>query len=111
MRPARPSPTRAVSLCSGLGTQIPNADWAAAMGRDPVRRTAPSPVLLRLLSHAGTDKRIGETVLLSLVMIGEGGPAQAHPIALSSVLSALNAIGLEREARALAIEAALAAGL
>ena len=67
--------------------------------------------MLRLLSHAATDKRVGESVLLSLVMIGEGGPAQAHPIALSSTLSALGAIGLEREARALAIEAALAAGL
>jgi hypothetical protein len=100
-----------VSLASGLGTQIPNNDWAAAMGRDAVQRAAPSPVLLRLLSHAATDKRVGESVLLSLVMLGEGGPAQAHPIALSGTLSALGAIGLEREARALAIEAALAAGL
>lgn len=100
-----------VSLCSGLGAQIPNSDWAAAMGKDAVQRAAPSPVLLRLLSHAATDKRVGETVLLSLVMIGEAGPAQAHPIALSSTLSALGAIGLDRDARALAIEAALAAGL
>jgi hypothetical protein len=100
-----------VSLCSGLGAQIPNNDWAAAMGKDAVQRAAPSPVLLRLLSHAATDKRVGETVLLSLAMIGEAGPAQAHPIALSSTLSALGAIGLDREARALAIEAALAAGL
>ena len=31
-----------VSLCSGLGVQIPNTDWAAAMGRDAVQRTAPA---------------------------------------------------------------------
>jgi len=100
-----------VSLCSALGTTIPNTDWAAAMATDSVPRPAPGPVVLRLLSQAAAEKRVGETVLLALVAVGEGGPANAHPFALARAISALSAIGLDREARALALEAALTAGL
>lgn len=55
--------------------------------------------------------RIGEIVLLSLVALGEGGPGLAEPIVLSQVMASLNAIGMENEVRALALEAAVAAGL
>ena len=56
-------------------------------------------------------RRLGETVLLSLLALGESGPGDADPVVLSRVLSSLRNIGLEAEARALAVEAALAAGL
>ena len=56
-------------------------------------------------------RRLGETVLLSLLALGESGPGEADPVVLSRVLSSLGNIGLEAEARALAVEAALAAGL
>ena len=55
--------------------------------------------------------RIGEIVLLSLIALGEGGPAEAEPIVLSKVIESLSVVGLEDEVRALAIEAAVAAGL
>jgi hypothetical protein len=55
--------------------------------------------------------RIGEIVLLSLIALGEGGPGQAEPIVLSKVMESLNVVGLENEVRALALEAAVAAGL
>jgi len=55
--------------------------------------------------------RIGEIILLSLIALGEGGPGQAEPIVLSKVLESLNVVGLENEVRALALEAAVAAGL
>jgi len=55
--------------------------------------------------------RVGEIILLSLIALGEGGPAQAGPIVLSQVMQSLNVIGLEEEVRALALEAAVAAGL
>mgnify|MGYP000709417250 CR=1 FL=1 len=54
---------------------------------------------------------IGETVMLSLLALGEGGPARADPIVLRRVLVRLSEVGLGREARALAVEAALDAGL
>ncbi len=56
-------------------------------------------------------QRFGEALLLGLIALGDGGPGQATPIVLSRVIGAMRAIGLETEARALALEAAVAAGL
>lgn len=100
-----------VSLCAGLGATIPNSDWVAAMPMDAAPRPAPGPVLLKLLEQAAAEKRVGETVLLAAMAIGEAGPAEAHPYALSTAIAALKAIGLAREAHMIALEAALAAGL
>ncbi|MBT5013883.1 MAG: hypothetical protein HON02_05480, partial [Rhodospirillaceae bacterium] len=55
--------------------------------------------------------RIGEIVLLSLLALGEGGPGQAEPVVLNRVLSAMMTAGLQKEVRALSLEAAVAAGL
>ena len=55
--------------------------------------------------------RLGETVLLALLALGDEGPAGASPLLLREVLISLRAIGFHKEARALAIEAALAAGI
>ena len=55
--------------------------------------------------------RVGETVLLAMMTLGEGGPTKASPILLRQVLMSLRAVGFEPEARAIAIEAALAAGI
>ena len=63
------------------------------------------------LGHASHSERLGETVALVLSVLGDGGPAQADPLILEKVIGALNRIGLEHDARALAVEAALAAGL
>ncbi len=41
----------------------------------------------------------------------ESGPGAADPVVLSRVLSSLGSIGMAAEARALAMEAALAGGL
>lgn len=60
---------------------------------------------------ATTRTRVGEIVLLSLIALGEGGPGQAGPIVLNQVMDALSVIGLEKEVRALALEAAIAAGM
>ncbi len=59
----------------------------------------------------GAGRRIAETVLLSLLALGEAGPAGADPLLLRQVLISLRTAGFEKEARAMAVEAALAAGL
>ncbi len=64
---------------------------------------APSQPLIR--------NRVAETVLLALLAMGEAGPAGADPLLLRQVLVALRAAGFEGEARSMAVEAALAAGL
>jgi hypothetical protein len=60
---------------------------------------------------SSVPSRIGEIVMLSLIALGEGGPGQASPIVLRKVMDSLKVIGLEKEVRALALEAAVAAGL
>lgn len=55
--------------------------------------------------------RVGEAILLSLMALGEGRLGQAEPVVLRQVLGSLMAVGLEKEARALSLEAAVAAGL
>jgi len=72
---------------------------------------APHPSLWFLLNGASSQARLGETVLLSLVIMGEGGPARVDPLVGHRVLKALRNVGLNDEARALALETIVAAGL
>ena len=53
--------------------------------------------------------RTGETVLSGLVLL-DGRPERAHPVALADALAGLRRAGLEREARAVALDAALMIG-
>ncbi len=85
------------------------ADFAAEPGIST--RPMPNAALLYALREASEMRRLGETVLLVLLVLGEDGPAQSHPMALNAALSGLMQAGLEREARALAIEAAIAKGI
>ena len=71
----------------------------------------PGAAFLYALEDASEARRVGETVLLSLLVLGEAGPVDAHPMALSTVILSLSRIGLESEARGLAIEAALGNGI
>ena len=66
---------------------------------------------LAFFDIATTNLRVGETILLSLLVLGEAGPAQANPTVLHKVIKSLRNVGLDREARALAVEAAVASGL
>jgi len=65
----------------------------------------------QLDNPAVTGVRVGETVLLSLLAIGNAGPAKVDPLVLGDVLRALKTAGLKKEARALALDAVLARGL
>ena len=56
-------------------------------------------------------QRKGEIILLSLIALGEGGPGQAEPIVLKKVIHSMKIAGLNEEIRAIALEAAIAAGL
>ncbi|MHA1598421.1 MAG: hypothetical protein ACTSV1_06825 [Alphaproteobacteria bacterium] len=122
------------SLLEVLGDKIPDEAWEVLL--DGSQRTTvamPNTALwnrLEIISRdVGTSDiesfdsdaqeeqapayppRIGEVVLLSLLALGEGGPGQAEPVVLKRVLDSLLAFGLEKEVRALSLEAAVAAGL
>jgi len=82
-----------------------------AMTEEDRSRQLPDASLLYALEDASYSGRLGETVLLALIVLGDTPPAEAHPLALNAVLSALMQVGLPLEARALAIEAALGNGI
>ncbi len=82
----------------------------ARWGDSGARALGRLPSLLALGDAAAAGRR-GETVLLGVTALGETALVDSHPLALGYTVSALSAVGLGSEARALAIEAALAAGL
>ena len=94
-------------LSRALGQEEDLAVAEAAETPQPLVRL---PRLLALGDAAAAGRR-GETVLLTVTALGAEAPAGSHPLALGYAVSALGAIGLGADARALAIEAALAAGL
>jgi len=53
----------------------------------------------------------GEMILMSMVALGDGGVAKASAPVMRQIVAGLSAVGLDAEARSLALEAALAAGL
>lgn len=100
------------SLLDALGDPVPENLWAALLDA-PQRTTAaiPEPAMWFRLRDAATAERTGETVLLALLTLGDGGPSGADPVLLHDVLSRLRTIHLDDAARALAVEAVLAAGI
>lgn len=100
------------TLFDALGETVSEDLWAALLeGPQRVTVAMPRPALWRRLGAATDAGRVGETVLLALLALGDGGPASAHPIILRRVMFSLRNVGLEAEARAMAIEAMLAVGL
>ena len=82
------------------------ADLTATASR--AAQDAGDPDLLFDLAAAAAAQRRGEVVLRSLLLLAPGDLAEVTPAMLKGVLSALKDVGLELEARALAIETALA---
>ena len=100
------------TLLAALGESVPETLWIETLGYQG-RSLAPLPssAVWHRLEVAATEGRIGETVLLALVALGEEGPAEASPIVTGRVIENLMRIGLEADARRFAMEAAVAAGL
>lgn len=104
------------SLFEALGDPIPDGAWDRLLdGPERITAVMPHPALWyrleKTIRSGAVSERPGETVLISLLALGKDGLAQTDPMVLKQVLTALSASGLKSEARALAVEAALAAAL
>ena len=86
------------------------SDLVGAQALDPEARP-PDAAMIYALTEASELGRLGETVLLALLALGEDGPGEAHPLVLHEVLAARGRVDLAHEARLLAIEAAVANGI
>ena len=100
------------NLLEALGDSVPNHLWESLLDMPPqVATVIPQPALWQTLDRAVEGAKLAEVVLISLLMLGESGPTQINPIVLRKVVMSLNLMGLSLEARSLAIEAAVVAGL
>ncbi|MCC7168564.1 MAG: hypothetical protein IT565_13445 [Rhodospirillales bacterium] len=99
-------------LLQSFGYPVDVAIWPTLL-KPPYATTGPVPslALTRALQAAEAGGRTGEALLLGLIMLGDGGIAEAGTGVALSVIEVLRGISLEAEARQLAIEALVAAGL
>jgi len=97
---------RILTILSAFGAARPPKGSARVAGDD--RPEAPFGDLIAI-DRSAKDLHVGETVLRALAILGRGGPANLHPLALRRVLADLDQVSLHSEARALAFEAITAA--
>ncbi len=97
---------RIVTILSAFGAARPPKGSARVAGDD--RPEAPFGDLIAI-DRSAKDLHVGETVLRALAILGRGGPANLHPLALRRVLADLDQVSLHSEAHALAFEAITAA--
>lgn len=100
-----------LTLLDGLGVEVPPEGWLETVGPGREMAAVAPPGLVAALDRSAKEGRVGETVLLALAVLGADAPEKLHPSAIGPVVRALVAIGLAREARALALEVAFGAGL
>lgn len=102
-----------LAAMSGLGLATPDSAWyelAVAQQKAAAQET-PSMATLHLLRASAQSGKIGQTILLCLIAAGKDAEGLAQPMLLQTLLQALTQLGLHNEARALAVEAALRAGI
>jgi hypothetical protein len=91
-----------------LGYEIP-PDAQRLLQSSPLIAGAPAGgVEAAELADTARGGLKGETILRALIVLGRGGPAQAHPASVIEAVAALSAVGLSQDAIAIALEAALA---
>ena len=112
-----------LGLLDAVGNPVDISIWegrtqqAAVIGDNTLENVSlpapalPSPVLWYGLRVAAEELRLGETILFALVSLGHDGLDRVNPITMNEVISRLRLVGLDTESRALALEAAIAAGL
>ena len=102
----------AYSLFEAMGERVPDNRWAVLLqGSVRAGVLAPDPAYMRAFRKAAQAGRRGETILLAVLVLGNGDLTEDGPTLLSEIVVGLRKVGLENEGRRLAIEAALAAGL
>lgn len=99
-----------VALFSALGDKLDSFDFTRLL--QPAHEgTFPDAALWLDQRQAAASGRLGETVLTSLLLASAGDRLTSEPVVLARVVAGLEAVGLDTDARSLAVEAAIAAGI
>jgi hypothetical protein len=72
---------------------------------------SPPPAAWLALNEAFRARHMGETILASIIAVAPAGTLSTNPTAVFGAVTGLKQIGLDADARRLAVETALAAGL
>jgi hypothetical protein len=97
---------RLVTVLDALGEEVPIPLWElASKSPEPQDGYLPDTGVLSALKEASDGGEVGRTVLLAAAALGPKGPQDAHLIALGDALRALKRVGLDVEARRIALEA------
>ena len=103
---------RLLALMDATGEPVDGRLWRDLVADGDRRPVAmPSPALLPSLFEAASKGRVGEGIAFAALALGETRLADLPPPVLGPVVSGLSQLGLTAEARALAVEAAVASGL
>jgi len=100
-----------LGLLDALGLPVAPGNWDPLVTTARSESQVPGVALWTALRQAGDDNRIGATVLFAMLALGENGPGAASPIVANAAVAGLGAVGLTDDARKLALEAAVGAGL
>ncbi len=101
---------RVFSLLEALGLSVTDELWQAAVSDRADKIETPDLAVLALLDRARGAARVGEVVIFVLKALAPAGPANTHPLVLARVIRSLTEVGLEDDARRIAVEALLGAG-
>ena len=99
------------SVLQALGKPVGPGEWTELLGVPATTETAPQmpppldTALWHALGQAAEQRQLGLTVLLALLALGEDAAGAAHPLTVTKAITALESVGLGREARGLALEA------
>jgi hypothetical protein len=102
--------TLVFGLLEALGDPVPTQLWLAEANAKAEPTNIP-PTVWQGLKQAAQTKSPGQAALFSLLALDGYGSGGTSPLILQEVVRTLKAAGLEKEARALALEAAIAAGI
>lgn len=103
-----------LAAMDGLGLSVSEAALTRLVlfpGTDTKPEAGANFALDRLLQITAADGRVGATLLMALNLYETETTRPGNPEALAAMLRALRATGLEAEARQIAVELAVAAGL
>jgi hypothetical protein len=101
---------RLATALDALDIDVPMGLWdAASRTPQPASGYLPETGVLAELAQASRRGDAGRTILLVMRTLGASGPEGANILALGDAIRALKRIGLESEARQLALEALVAA--
>ena len=102
----------ALSLFEAMGVAAGPGRWSALLAEGPPTRVpAPNVAWARALDEASSAGRVGETVLIALLGLSGSNADRPGAAAVRRAVESLRRIGLEAEAKALALETAVGHGL